>query len=367
MKPFEDILPEEEGNDLVELLQEEHPTPLDLTPTEQEQITRQVRQRLLQTPPDAVTDKEYEPGQVLMAPVSRPPATRRQRIVRLVSSLVAVLVMGVIIASAFLLFTPHQTSVIDATISPVRAPGTTSVQAGGFEMTLGITPGPYFIGEMLEVNIALTNHTSKTQWVNSPFSKSACGYTDGIETQENLKPAFELPPTGHRCPFGAAGHVQISPGQTLIAQKYFVLQWSGSITLTSAIGFLEPSKDQWYQPVKSPLEGHWPKLHITVASQVPQDRQLTAHVTAPRVTIDAPAPARAHLQYLYDKVCTNATGSQPVPGPVPESDFTGNFGWESLPGTTLNLPGCSMKHIAWDYAIGAPGYAVVTGQAQSDT
>lgn len=108
MKPFEDILPEEEGNDLVGLLQEEHPTPLDLTPTEQEQITQQVRERLLQTSPDTLPDKEYESGQILMAPVSQPPATRRQRLVRLASSLVAVLVVGVIITSTFLLFVPQK-------------------------------------------------------------------------------------------------------------------------------------------------------------------------------------------------------------------------------------------------------------------
>lgn len=353
MKPFEDLLPEEEGNNLVDLLQEEHHKPLDLEPVEQEQITQRVRERLLQTSPETLPEKEYEPGQVVMAPVSRPPATRRQRLVCLISGLAAILVVGVIITSALLLFVPQKTIVS----GPPAGPSTTThVQAGGFEMTLGITPGPYFIREMLEVNITLTNHTPKTQWVASPFSKSACGYTDGIEMQENLKPAFELPPTGHRCPFGAAGHLQILPGHTLSTQKYFVLQWSGSITLTSAIGFLEQNNDQWYQPVKSPLEGHWPTLHIQVASQVPQDRQLTAHVEGTHITVDV--PTQGHLQYLYGVTCTNGPGSG--------SEETGNYGWQPLKSTTINRPACSMKHITWSYAIGAPGYAVATGNANLD-
>lgn len=363
MKPFEDILPEEEENDLVDLLQEEHREPLELKPAEQEQITQRVRERLLQTSPDALPEKEYEPGQVLMVPVSRTPATRRQRLVRLVSGLAAILVVGVIITSSQLLFTRQSLSGMSIPKIAQRGPaGTlplniTHVEAGGYEMTLGITPGPYFIGEMLEVNITLTNHTSKTQWVASPFSKSACGYTDGIEMQENLKPAFELPPTGHRCPFGAAGHLQISPGHTLSTQKYFVLQWSGSITLTSAIGFLEQNNDQWYQPVKSPLEGHWPTLHLHVASQVPQDLQLTAHVMDKSITVDA--PTQAHLQYLFGVSCTNGPGSG--------SEETGNYGWQPIKSSTVNRPACSMKHITWSYAIGAPGYAVASGKANLDT
>ncbi|GHO60943.1 hypothetical protein [Ktedonobacter robiniae] len=362
MKPFEDILPEEEGNDLVDLLQEEHLTPLDLTPTEQEQITRQVRERLLQTSPDTLPDKEYEPGQVLIVPVSGPPATRRQRLVRLISSLVAILVIGVIITSALLLFIPQKTIMTGPPAGPVRASGTTSVQAGGFEMMLGITPGPYFISEMLEVNIVLTNHTSKTQRVGVPFG-NGCGYAPGLSIKEDLQPAFELPPMDHSCPPGAGQHFQIAPGQTLSVHKYFVLQWSGNIILTSYVEF-DTGTNGLTRPTQSPLEGHLPTLHIQVSPQVPQDRQLTAHVTAPRITVDAPAPARAHLQYLYDKSCTN---DRTASNPMGDSYGTGNFGWEALRGTTLNLPGCSMKHITWDYAIGAPGYAVAFGKAQLDT
>ncbi|GHO77984.1 hypothetical protein KSD_57550 [Ktedonobacter sp. SOSP1-85] len=356
MKPFEDILPEEEGNDLVGLLQQDPHTSLNLTPAEQEQITQRVRERLLQVSPDALPAREYEPGQILMAPVLRTPATRRQRLVRLVSSLVAILVVGVIITSALLLFVPQKIIVSGPAIGPVRAPGTTSVQAGGFEMTLGITPGPYFIGEMLEVNITLTNHTSKVQWVASPFGINPCGYATGIDMQEDLKPAFELPLTGHSCPANFGQPLQISPTQTLSTQKYFVLQWSGSITLTSAIRFLEPNKDQWYQPMKSPLEGHWPTLHIHVASQVPQDRQLTAHVMDNSITVDA--PTQVHLQYLFGVSCTNGPGSG--------SEETGNYGWQPLKSSTVNRPACSMKHITWSYAIGAPGYAIASGKAQLD-
>ncbi|GCE15509.1 hypothetical protein [Tengunoibacter tsumagoiensis] len=362
MKPFEDILPEEEGNYLVDLLQEEPRQLLELKPAEQEQIIQRIRERLLQTSLDALPEQEYDPGQFLMTPISRPPATRRQRLTSLVSSLVAILVVGVIITSALSLFIPQRTIMTGPPAGPVQSPGTTHVQAGGFEMTLGITQGPYFLGEMLEVNIKLTNHTSKVQWVASPFSKSACGYTDSIEMQENVKPAFELPPTDHRCPSGAAGHLQILPGHTLSTQKYFVLQWSGSITLTSTIDFLEQNNDQWYQPVKSPLEGHWPTLHLHVASQVPPDRLLTAHVTDKSITVDA-SPS-AHLQYLFGFTCTNGPGS----GSENTDNYgSGNYGWQPLKSTTVNRPACSMKHITWSYAIGVPGYAVATGNAQSDT
>lgn len=361
MKPFEDLLPEEEGNELIGLLREKDHTHFDITPAEQKQIAQRVRERLIQVLPAPLPEKEYEPGQVLMAPVSRPPVTRRQRLMRLASGLVAAVVVGVVIASAFLLFAPQRTIVSDLPIRAIKSSSTTShVEAGGFDMTLGITSGPYFVGEMLEVNITLANHTSQAQWVASPFTNSACGYAAGVAMLEGLKPTIELPETDHSCPSGAGKSLLILPGKTLHAQKYFVLQWSGNITLTSYIDFRELNKNQgyqWYQPAKSPLDGHWPTLHLQVASQVPQDRQLTAHLKGNQITVDA--PANAPLQYLFGVSCTNGPGSG--------SEYTGNYGWQPLQSTTINSPACSMKHITWSYAIGTPGYSIAAGNARLDT
>lgn len=294
-----------------------------------------------------------------------PNATRCWRFRRLLGSLAAVLVIGTLIIVALLLFAPHQTSVIGATIGPVKPPANTSVQAGGFEMALGITPSPYFISEMLEVNITLTNHTSKTQFVGIPFANSPCGYVDGITVQGELEPAYELPaPTTHKCPL-LNNTLTLSPEQTLSTHKYFVLQNSGDLTLTTQTGFFTKTQHE-AAPIPSPLEGHWPTLRIHVASQIPQDRQLTLHVSAPHVSVDAPAPARPHLQYLYSVSCSNELVIGTASGPVADSYGTGNYGWEALPTTTLNLPGCARKHIAWSFGIGAPGYAIATGNAKSD-
>ncbi|GHO68171.1 hypothetical protein KSC_070630 [Ktedonobacter sp. SOSP1-52] len=291
-----------------------------------------------------------------------PHATRRWQFRRLLGSLAAILVVGMLIAVALLFFTPHQTLVIGAAIGPVRAPSTTSVQAGGFEMTLGITPGPYFISEMLEVNITLTNHTSKMQFVGIPFANSPCGYVDGITVQGEQKPAYELPaPTTHKCP-PLNNTLTLSSGQTLSMHKYFVLQNSGDLTLTTQAGFFTKTQQE-AAPIPSPLDGHWPTLRIHVASQVPQDRQLTLHISAPRVSVDAPAPARPHLQYLYSIFCAN---DRTASSPMGDSYGTGNYGWETLHETTLNLPGCSRKHITWSFGIGAPGYAIASGKAQLD-
>lgn len=283
-----------------------------------------------------------------------PGTTRNQRIRRLLSSLAAILVVGILIGIAVLLFAPHQTSVSGATIGPLT---TTQVQIDGFKMTFGLTPGPYFVSELLEAKITFTNHTTQTQWASSPFGINPCGYATGIDIQGGVKPTFELPtPMGHSCPADIGQALKVLPGQILSTSKYIALQSSGPITLTSTIDFLEPTNNQSYKRIKSPLEDHWPTLHIHIASQIPQDRQLTTHVTEKSITVDA--STSAHLQYIFGVTCTNGPGSG--------SEETGNYGWQPLKSSTVNRPACSMKHITWNYAIGAPGYAIASGKVKSD-
>jgi hypothetical protein len=169
------------------------------------------------------------------------------------------------------------------TARPVRAPTTVRVEASGLEMSMSITPGPYFLSEVLVADMTLTNHTNTTFMLR-----------EGL-----CYPALRLKQTGGKSP-------------------HYTLPLHGNT------------------PVSNPL-GHWPSLQIQVASHIPSDRLFSLHLQGSQVHINAP-PA-LHLLYHFIVSCdsygvTIDTGNsswEPISTRVlgiPGSGCPGNMRWQ---------------------------------------
>lgn len=371
MKPFDDSIPEEIETQhvaLVSMLRRAHPSPVQLTSDEQTQIIERASQRLLLTDRAVSTSDEQAAQPVgtissfpLKKPAAKPFAIRRdRRITRFTSMLAAVLVVAAITGASLLLFQQHKTKTTISIPNPVARPGnmvTVFSEAGGFEMTLSLTPGPYFLSELLAADISLTNHTQKTAYVGLPFTGSACGYMTGVQVTGEDTPQFVIPiPTDHSCPAAFGNTTPIKPGQTLTVRKYLPLTNSGHLTMVAETAFFTSTRQPpnlFPKQISSPLDGHWPSIQIDVTSKVPADRTISYHRDGSRVFINAPTDAQHQLQYLYSVFCSDYTGQG--------GTGTGNFGWETLQKNIVGEPGCPGKNVQWRFAFGLPGYGIVQG------
>ncbi len=365
MKPFDDSIPEEietQHATLVSMLRRAYPRPVQPTSDEQAQILERASQRLLlsRQAVSADEDRVVRPvGTIDSAPLKKlaahPSAARRgRRITRFASMLAAVLVVAAIIGASLLLFQQHQTETAIGTPYPSSRPAnmvTVFSEAGGFEMTLSLTQGPYFRSEMLAAQISLTNHTDKTAYVSYPFVGSACGYVTGIQVTGEDTPQFVIPiSTDHSCP-PIFNDTAIKPGQTLTVRKYLPLTNSGHLTLTAETTFYSSTPhppDRFLKQISSPLAGHWPTMSIDVAAKVPANRIIALQRDGSSITVDAPTNSQDPLVYLYGVRCGDG--------------FTGDFGWYPIATNKVNAPGCQLAGgVHWTFAFGIPGYAIVQG------
>lgn len=243
--------------------------------------------------------------------------------------LAAVLVVTVLIGTSLLIFGPWSPLQRDRTgtapfIEQTIGPGMIRIQAHGLEMIMQVTPGPYFLGEMLAVHFSLTNHTPTIFELNGPMCYSP----------------LEVALAG-------SGHV------ILTAQAGYQMY-----SVRNGVRHLDPSATLFVQHVFS-----WKLL---VQTQVPPDRLIPAHQKGLQVVIDAPPAARSQLFYEYVSDCTrNGVSLHP-----------GTLRWESLSTTTIHPPDCASpnlnfnggtgtsppKLLWWKYIVGSPGYATVSGK-----
>src|SRR5260370_15219709 len=184
MKLPNEMLPEEKDpryEELITLLQQANLNPMLVDPTERAQILSRARARLFQTDLEVSIPEEMPVLDVseLDSFPSKPKALadkqhRGRRLIRLVNELAAVLVVLALIGSALLIFWHRLPSTgdhptIGPPIGPVGAPVVVYAGvAGGFEMSLKITPGPYFLSELLETDLSITNHTHTDYWRLTP-------------------------------------------------------------------------------------------------------------------------------------------------------------------------------------------------------
>lgn len=355
MKPFDDTLPEEQEEqhkELITLLHQAYQQSFATTADAQTQAIERVGKRLATLGEDiAFSDSQEtlsEPLPIEQASSLREPEMMRdksghkKRAMHFINMLAAVLMVGLLVSGAVALFIQRSQSMLAGPAGPVGTPVTTRVEAGGLEMTLSVTPGPYFLSELIMADMSLTNHSHTTFLVRSG---GACGLETYLVQTGGESPHYSLPLHGNLVFFGCHIHnANLEPGQTFRNRQYEPLAGSGLVTLIAQAHIMQ--SDTY---ASSPLDGHWPSLQIQVASHIPSDRLLALHLKGSQVTIDAPSTAQ--LVYRFIESCNSLD--------------VGNFTWEPLSTRVLNIPdntpGCPAKDVRWQYAVGANGYAIAAG------
>ncbi len=287
--------------------------------------------------------------------------TRIKRMTCTVRSLAAVLMVGTLISSMFLLLTLRMHSATGSTnpSTQVKPAGkvVAKVEWNGLTMSMSLTAGPYFLGELVAADFSLTNGTHQTLTLDGVFNgngASPCPFT------------FILAQTGgkspHYTPFTMPVYIlwtgactitpPLAPGRTITYQSYELLTSSGDMTL---VGKANIHSGVLF-PVTNPglLFGHFPTLHIHVMSQVPTGKMLKIHQKNSGVVIDAP-PGIHPLVQMY-VICY---------GPIQAFAYgSGHNYWDTTSRNVLPEPECSgsVPVLQWKYAIGAEGYEVVQGQ-----
>lgn len=380
MNPFDDILPEEQESqyrELIELVQKAPRNPLPAISADRESIIAHVRQRLA----EQVSAADYAEGfeqytekpnlpfgehrrekrgllRLLSAALLERPAVlpqRKKQGRRLLSVLAAVLGVCILIGASFLLFESAPENVNSLSMS---------VEAQGLELTMSVTAGPYFLGELIEVSMTLSNHSTKTYLLFGESGGTICNAPLRATLTGGGSPHFTLfneDPVPIMCPHMSAGD-PFEPGQVVsVPHQYIALTNSGQQKLTvqlarrlnlSSVNPLDPFKDH-------PLA-----LTLNVAPRVPAGRNvLSLQQRGSTVAILAPPSLHSSLAYMDSVKCQNARGEIiETMGPA--------FSWILL-GDSLSINvfkenlcagETSVFHAHWRLVVGAVGYALVVGE-----
>lgn len=245
-------------------------------------------------------------------------------------------------------------------------PGTRQVistQGGGLQLSATLPPGPYFLREMLGIDLSLTNHTQSPIYAGIPFASSPCGYYSGLVITSGNQPGYKLPvELGHDCP-GNSSNVALQPGKSLTVHAYQPLLSSGLLTVTVQTRFYTQTTNASGGAVPSlddPLHGNWPATQIQVGSTVPKDRQILLKQESSSVSVSGPKEAQSDLVYAYKLTCGSIAAG--------ELTETGNYSWDKPTSPSIRSPQdsyCAGKKITWTYVFAASGYALASGTFHS--
>jgi hypothetical protein len=258
--------------------------------------------------------------------------------------------------------------------TPPRAPATAGVptstapalhaqtQVGGLDATLQVViAGPYFLRELLPVDVSLTNHTQlAVQLLEPPIPADLChdsALMARLTAGSDPSVVFPPIPIGVSCT-NELRTSQVQPGETLTIHQLVPLSRSGAVTLSmQSARVCTPATPPCASatPIPfDPLDGHWPTVQLQVWLQVPQDRALTLQEQPGRVRIEAPAGAQGHLLAMQSVEC----GPTEQRGPALVVNGTR---WTPLATNVLEEATCSSASPNWVYIVSAPGYAIVFG------
>jgi len=388
MKPLDDMLPEErdpQNRELITFLKQVNLSPFAVDPTKRTEVLSRARRRLLQVDFEtSFTEETLAPAtRELASLLSRPDARkdkryRSMRLKLLLNVFAAVLVVVALIGTSFLIFgswPPFQSdrSGTAPSIGPVGA--SVKIYTGtinGFEMSLKITPGPYFLNELLEVDLSITNHSHTSYWLFSssgPCSGLLKIVTEGgqspyvTDIQRNWTGLGQLSEILLKCnvPFRRLQMgFRLPAAQTITVKQYVQVTSSGHVTLTTHVAFIQSTAEFEY-PSSHVIstEASLVSLHLLVNSRAPSDRSLSVmEQSLEKVILYFPPAARDHLLYETEYVCDQGESSG-------ESKVDIRI---SLPTLTLQMPqwcGSNSKGMLFVYFAGVPGYTTVSGRLSS--
>jgi hypothetical protein len=383
MDPLEDQIAteqEEKHKQLITLLRLAYRQEHRLSKSEQQEAISRVAEQLRKREEEQTLFTEKVSARAAKGLALQPPqrSLHQRRVMRVIGTAAAVLIVGALIGSAALLVglsrlastgTGRAGTPVPSSRTGTLIP-TSSIDAkwDGLEMSMVVTPGPYFLGELVSVDLSLTNHThpALTLWGKNDGSPiSPCNsYSLSPEQTGGLSPHYSLYSEPVRfiysCPDETVGPA-FPPGGTITDHFYVLLTSSGDNTLTGVPFFSTPGK------TSGPLAGHLPALHMYVASQVPADRMLSFQQQGSEVMVHG--PANLHLVNQTYILCHVSSSDRGTPG--------GYNDWQMLSTLTLHRPACPdisgwsngqrvtnrWTTVLWKYAVGAVGYEVIQGQS----
>jgi hypothetical protein len=284
------------------------------------------------------------------SPLPQPPgSSRRWRVLLLVALTVLTLLLG---STCGLVKTPPRapaTAGVPTTTAPAPRAET---QVGGLEAALQVgIAGPYFLRELLPVDVSLTNRTQQMVQLLEPDTTADLCHDSALMARLTVgsDPSVVFPPisVGVGCT-NELRTTQVQPGETLIIHQYVPLIRSGAVTLgmqSARVCTLCPSATPLPFP---PLDGHWPTVQLQVQPQVPQDRALILQEQPGRVLIEAPAGAQGHLLAMQSVDCGL-------------TEVVNGARWTPLATNVMAEATCPTAHPTWVYIVSAPGYAIVFG------
>lgn len=311
-----------------------------ITVEEQAQIVEQVRKRLAST----MSASPLHNAHTATLPSEfrhRSQAKQARQLKPWIARSLAALVMIGLICSAWLLFSISPSKTLSQ-LFPVQEPGIVAqTQFDGLDASMHVLiNGPYFLSELLPVDVSLTNHAQHTIVLAGTGRTADQCFASALMVRltEGSKPSFTFPKLDTFCTLPAF-MTQVKPGQTLTISQYVPLTMSKGVTLT-----MGPAN----QYATDPLKGHWPEIRIQVNTHVDPDRALSLQSQGKQVTIHVPAGLQAHLLFMETITCgtyENGNGGQ----------------WTALSTNTLQEPSCPTVPRHWNYIVSAPGYAIVSG------
>jgi hypothetical protein len=229
--------------------------------------------------------------------------------------------------------------------APVSPPVTVHSEVHGVAITLGMTPGPYFLSELVSVTLTLTNHSQHRVMLGGPPAINTCNGAFNVTMTGGHEPHYDLPGRNFMmsCPPGIS---TLDRNQSLNVQGYLPLTRSGTVTVTIETRvFTIPQNQHGTINTQGPGQvDDWSAIALTVAAQIPSDRLLSLQAQGNTVKVNVSASMRPHLVYFYTVTCMHGSGT--------------NDGWEPLKATILPEPYCDDPLRHWTYAVSAPGYAI---------
>lgn len=353
---------EELHKKLIPFLRRGFHDPVTISPPESSQIIAQVRDRLIQAeylPSETEKTPVQQQGQMATSSPLTGVRSQKSRIPRFINILAAVLVVGILIGTSLLLLRPH-------TYSPAAIPTAASTgpsartQVNGLEASIHlVTPGPYFLSELLFVEVSLTNHTSRSfmlSGLNKPDSLFCPKSALSARITRGNAPSYTFPLLSYACNDDEP-LTNLARGQTLTIDHYLPMTRSGEVTITMGGQLMGTMSELKEYSGGTPLDGHWPFLRIHVDPKVPPSRMISLHVQGTQIMVQAPQAARAHLLYMESITCGPNTGLY--------VDSSGT-NWTPLTTTALSQPACPTTVLRrWDYIVSAPGYPIVSGSLAS--
>jgi hypothetical protein len=306
-----------------------------ITPREQSQIIDRVREQLMRGAALAIEVEEM--------PVQYHVRTRTWPAVSLPSlrDLAAVLLVGMLVGAALLIFRsavhPGATHPSASSTGPAA-----SVHVDGLQASIRVvTPGPYFLSELVSVDISLTNDTGRSFMIDGLDKPDYFCFSSALsaEITSGSAPTYTLPELPLNC-LQPLFKSTLEPGGALTLHLLLPVTKTGDVTLTMG-GMRSPRE-------ASPLDGHWPSVTIQVNPQVPSNRELSLRSQGTQVIVQAPPAAQAHLVYLQSITCDQYGGGS-------------RLDWSPLPTPVLSQPACPTPHKHWEYIVSAPGFAIVSG------